>query len=128
MLRFANLYGQLGHENIATIRADDGQSYSQGEALPDWFNEIAALKRATDLWGMVREQKVGKLKAHILWQGGDAVCYRSHPQIRITVRADRVLTTPGGLDWQTGVIARRDGPGPLGEMFERFKPGEMCSR
>jgi hypothetical protein len=115
LLSFANEYGLLGIERPLSLEHQtEPTDYPEimGESHEDWIKEIHAMRRAVQIWDMIQERQVNKLKHHIqLRETG--WCYDSHPDLPRT-GIEAFPTSPPG---RSGTLIQ-----PVGDLF---KPGDV---
>ncbi|MFC1628424.1 hypothetical protein ACFL3H_04865 [Gemmatimonadota bacterium] len=89
ILEFADKYGSLGGDvrrivlrvsKTSTSKRDRQSRPDKAEPFSVWIQEIAAMKRAVELWDMLRESEEDELSRYIVWDGEDELpYYDSHP-------------------------------------------------
>ncbi len=112
ILRFANEYGLLGAEVTVNIRIPlpgKPDTMGIGEPIEKWKEQISLMRRALDLWEMVRVGDVGGLSRFIHWQQKEKDSWVICELKSYGERGGHVIASPEVHP----------------ELLERFRPGDL---
>jgi len=80
IVKFANLYGVLGHGPLLEDPAGDVGNRVYGEGLRYWKRQIGKMASLTRAWDLARNNEGKSLRGYVKWKGNSA---RAHVEVEI---------------------------------------------